>query len=84
MSGDSETEAELAGMAHSDRPATQRDVYLMFKALRRRQDIIEDQDRESHGWTAFLVVACTFILVAAIAYSDKLHTLVQSITAGAQ
>ena len=74
-------EAELAGMAQSDRPAKQRDIYLMYKALRARQDIIERQDAESHGWTAFLVVMCWSLTMAAIAYSDKLHGLVQSLGA---
>lgn len=74
-------EAELAGMAQSDRPATQRDIYLLSKVMRTRQDRIENQDAESHGWTAFLVVMCFTLTLAAVAYSDKLHGLVQSLGA---
>ena len=77
-------EAELAGMAQSDRPAKQRDVHLLSRAIRKRQDVIEDQDRESHGWTAFLVVLCTAINLFAIIFSDTLREIAKAITMGAQ
>lgn len=75
-------EAELAGMAHSDRPATQRDLRLLAKVLTTRQDRIEKQDAESHGWTAFLVFACTTVVVAVILFADALRAAVRAITMG--
>jgi hypothetical protein len=76
-------EQELAGMAQSDRPATQRDLRRLAKVIRARQDIIEKQDAESHGWTAFLVFACTTVTIAVILFADALRAVLRSIIAGA-